>query len=339
MNIDDFQYDLPFDLIARYPAEQRSQSRLLVLDRVTGQIQDKHFFDLASYVQAGDLLVFNDTRVIPARFYGTKDSGGMVEVLIERIIDDHTVLAQTRAAKAPKPGKTLRLEDKFDAEVMGREGDLFVLRFIGDGTALELAEKYGRLPLPPYMEREPEALDVDRYQTVFARDPGAVAAPTAGLHFDAALIDSLTAKGVDTAFVTLHVGAGTFQPLRVEDIKKHKMHSERITIPQTTVDKINTAKKNNKRVVAVGTTVMRALETVARNGEISAFNGETDIFIYPGFEFKVVDRLITNFHLPETTLLVLVSAFAGIENTRAAYRHAVEQKYRFFSYGDAMMIL
>lgn len=339
MNIDDFQYDLPFDLIARYPTEQRSQSRLLVLDRDTGQIQDKHVFDIASFLQEGDLLVFNDTRVIPARFYGTKDSGGMVEVLIERIVDDHTVLAQTRAAKAPKPGKMLRLENKFDAEVLGREGDLFVLRFIGEGTALELAEKYGRLPLPPYMEREPEALDTERYQTVFARDPGAVAAPTAGLHFDTNLVDSLTAKGVDSAFVTLHVGAGTFQPLRVEDIKKHKMHSERITVPQSTADKIIAAKKNNKRVVAVGTTVMRALETVACAGQMTAFTGETDIFIYPGFEFKVVDRLVTNFHLPETTLLVLVAAFAGIDNTKAAYRHAVEQKYRFFSYGDAMLIL
>lgn len=338
MKTSDFDFDLPPELIAQFPAQERSQSRLLHLDGASGALADGRFSDLPQFLKPGDLLVFNDTRVIKARLFGVKDSGGKLEVLIERVLDEHQALAHIRASHAPKPGSGLLLAGKVAATVEGRQGELYRLRFAGETPLLELLEQYGSLPLPPYITHAPEALDETRYQTVYARQPGAVAAPTAGLHFDPAMLETLEKMGVKTAYVTLHVGAGTFQPVRVEEISEHHMHSEWYTVPQRTVNSIRLARAEGGRVMAVGTTSLRALESAAAGGELEAGSGETNIFIFPGYRFRVVERLLTNFHLPKSTLLMLVSAFGGIENIRRAYRHAVENHYRFFSYGDAMLI-
>lgn len=341
LTLSDFDFDLPTELIAQAPLSQRSDSRLLVVPRTgtpDGSLVDRQFRDLPSLLNAGDLLVFNDTRVIHARLYGQKASGGQVEVLIERSIGTHEALAQVRASKAPKPGTILRLADAFEVEVIGREGEFFHLRFPADQDLFALLERYGKLPLPPYMTRAAEDADETRYQTVYAKDPGSVAAPTAGLHFDQALLDTLQAQGVKLAYLTLHVGAGTFQPVRVENLSEHKMHRERYTLPQDTVDAIKATKAAGGRVICVGTTSMRTLESAARGGELRAGSGETEIFITPGFDFQVADALVTNFHLPKSTLLMLVSAFAGMDTIRQAYAHAIAQHYRFFSYGDAMFL-
>ncbi len=338
MKTSDFDFDLPPELIAQFPAQERSQSRLLHLDGASGALADGRFSDLPQFLKPGDLLVFNDTRVIKARLFGVKDSGGKLEVLVERVLDERHALAHLRASHAPKPGSGLLLAGEIAATVEERQGELYRLRFAGETPLLELLEQYGSLPLPPYITHAPEALDETRYQTVYARQPGAVAAPTAGLHFDPAMLAALEKIGVKTAYVTLHVGAGTFQPVRVEDIAEHHMHSEWYTVPQRTVDLIRLARAEGGRVMAVGTTSLRALESAAAGGELEAGNGETNIFIFPGYRFKVVERLLTNFHLPRSTLLMLVSAFGGMENIRRAYRHAVKNRYRFFSYGDAMLI-
>lgn len=340
MQRSDFHFDLPEALIAQQPAPERGGSRLLVLDGVDGSIQDRQFSDLGGLLRPGDLLVFNDTRVIPARLFGRKETGGQVEVLVERITGEQTVLAHVRASKSPRPGTWLTLEESIEVEVTGREGALFALRFPGE--ALALLKQFGRMPLPPYIEREAGETDAERYQTVYARKEGAVAAPTAGLHFDEAMLAHLAQMGIESAYVTLHVGAGTFQPVRVDDIREHHMHSETIEVPEAVVEAVARTRARGGRVVAVGTTVVRSLESAARANAgdgLAPFQGETDIFIYPGYAFQVIDALITNFHLPESTLLMLVSAFAGYEHVMNAYRHAVAEKYRFFSYGDAMFVL
>ncbi len=341
LTLDDFDYVLPPERIAQAPLAQRAASRLLHMQGET--LTDRVFSDLPGLLQAGDLLVMNDTRVLHARLFGQKASGGQIEVLVERLLDAHEVLAQVRASKPPRAGSTLLLEDRLAVEVMGREGEFYRLRFEGDAFAL--IEQYGRLPLPPYIERAAGDADESRYQTVFARDPGSVAAPTAGLHFDDALLAQIKTRGIDTAYVTLHVGAGTFQPVRVNNLAEHRMHSERYSLPQATVDAIAATRARGGRVVAVGTTTMRTLESAALlaeqtrpGGALQTCSGDTDIFITPGFEFRVVDLLVTNFHLPKSTLLMLVSAFGGLANIRAAYQHAIRHQYRFFSYGDAMLI-
>jgi S-adenosylmethionine:tRNA ribosyltransferase-isomerase len=339
MQLSDFNYQLPPELIAHQPLAQRTASRLLVLDGKTGAYRDQFFSDLPDLLQPEDLLVFNDTRVIPARLHGKKTSGGKVEVLVERVLDEHHVLAHVKASKAPKPGTRLLLEDAIDAEMLGRDGDLFHLRFNSQRSVLELLDQYGHIPLPPYIERPDEDSDRERYQTVYARHPGAVAAPTAGLHFDDALLETLRAKGITTASVTLHVGAGTFQPVRHNDLSKHIMHAEYAIVSQATCDAIAACKARGGRVVAVGTTSVRSLESAAQSGTLQPFQDETRLFITPGDSFHVVDAMITNFHLPESTLLMLVSAFSGYEHIRAAYQHAIRQSYRFFSYGDAMLLL
>ncbi|HYA36697.1 MAG TPA: tRNA preQ1(34) S-adenosylmethionine ribosyltransferase-isomerase QueA [Candidatus Methylomirabilis sp.] len=338
MRKSDFHYSLPEELIAQFPASPRSASRLLHLDDASGALHDLQFADLPSLLRVGDLLVFNDTRVIPARVHGRKDSGGRIEVLIERIRDAHRVLAQVRASKPPKPGQKLELEGNVTAEVRGREGEFYELAFDGEAPVAEVLERIGHVPLPPYIARPDETSDRERYQTVYARHRGAVAAPTAGLHFDQTMLAALDARGVQRTFVTLHVGAGTFQPVRVDDIREHKMHAESLSVSPATCDRIKTAQQEGRRVVAVGTTVVRALETAARDGIIAPYEGETDIFIYPGYRFRVVDALLTNFHLPESTLLMLICAFGGTAHVLNAYRHAVENKYRFYSYGDAMFV-
>ena len=336
MRTADFDFELPERLIAQHPPERRGASRLLHLSGTA--LEDRRFADLPGLLGENDLLVFNDTRVIKARLFGIKESGGQVEVLVERVLGEHEVLAQVRASKSPKTGSRLLLADELPVTVLGREGEFFHLRFEGVEPAAELLEKYGMLPLPPYITHAAGAEDEERYQTVFAREPGAVAAPTAGLHFDEPMLAALQEHGVHQARVTLHVGAGTFQPVRVEDTADHVMHSERYTIPQATVNAISETRANGGRVVAVGTTSLRALESAAAGGELQAGEGETNLFITPGYQFKVVDVLLTNFHLPKSTLLMLVCAFGGMGEILAAYRHAVEQEYRFFSYGDAMLI-
>jgi S-adenosylmethionine:tRNA ribosyltransferase-isomerase len=338
MRISDFDYDLPPDLIAQHPAAQRTASRLLHLDGASGRMEDRAFGDFVSLVDAKDLVVFNDTKVIKARLRGRKDSGGEVEVLVERIVDASRALAHVRASKAPKPGRRIVLARGGTLEVLGRRGELFELLFL-DGPVLDVLDAWGEVPLPPYISHTAEADDERRYQTVYARAPGAVAAPTAGLHFDAVTLDALRAKGVALATLTLHVGAGTFQPVRVDDVAQHVMHSEWYGIPDDTVRAVGEARSRGGRILAVGTTTLRALESAAAvTGELHAGNAETQLFIVPGFHFNVVDRLLTNFHLPRSTLLMLVSAFAGTENIRRAYAHAVAQRYRFFSYGDAMLL-
>ncbi|MHB8727784.1 MAG: tRNA preQ1(34) S-adenosylmethionine ribosyltransferase-isomerase QueA [Sulfuricaulis sp.] len=338
MHKSDFHYSLPPELIAQHPASPRTASRLLVLDGGSGSLRDQRFTDLPALLQAGDLLVFNDTRVIPARLLGRKDSGGRVEALVERVLDARRVLAQVRASKPPRPGQKLMLEGDVTAEVLDRVGEFYVLTFDGNTPVTEVLERIGHVPLPPYIERLDAADDRARYQTVYARHRGAVAAPTAGLHFDDAMLVRLREMNVHSAFVTLHVGAGTFQPIRVDDIRAHRMHAETLRVTQAACDQIGAAKKAGRRVVAVGTTVMRALETAARDGHLAPYEGETEIFIYPGYHFQVADALLTNFHLPESTLLMLVCAFGGTANVLKAYRHAVESKYRFYSYGDAMFV-
>ncbi len=339
MRRSDFHFDLPSELIAQTPPKQRTASRLLVLEGESGRWRDSIFRELPSLLRAGDLLVFNDTRVMPARLLGRKkETGGRVEVLVERVLDHRRVIAHVRASKAPRPGVVLLLEESVEAEVEERREDRFLLRFRDPRPVPELLKEVGRVPLPPYIEREPESLDRERYQTVYARREGAVAAPTAGLHFDGKLLEQLSEQGVERAFVTLHVGAGTFQPVRVDDIRTHRMHAEYAELSPEVCDRIRAAKREGRRVIAVGTTTVRTLESAAREGELRPFRGETDIFIRPGFTFRVVDALITNFHLPESTLLMLVCAFGGYERVMAAYRHAVAQRYRFFSYGDAMFI-
>lgn len=340
MQRSDFHFDLPEELIAQRPAAERRGSRLLVLDGADGTVEDRLFTDLPGLLRPGDLLVFNDTRVIPARLYGRKESGGQVEVLVERITAEREALAHVRASKSPKAGSWLTLEEQVEVEVTGREGALFALRF--PGPVLDILRQVGHMPLPPYIDREAVESDAERYQTVYARKEGAVAAPTAGLHFDEAMLEHLKVMGIESAYVTLHVGAGTFQPVRTDDIREHVMHSETIEVPEEVVEAVARTRARGGRVVAVGTTVVRSLESAARanpEGELAPFSGETDIFIYPGYAFRVVDAMITNFHLPESTLLMLVSAFAGYEPVMQAYRRAVEERYRFFSYGDAMFVL
>jgi S-adenosylmethionine:tRNA ribosyltransferase-isomerase len=338
MHVSEFDYQLPEELIANYPLQQRSQSRLLCVDKQSGDCDDKHFADIVDYLAPGDLLVLNDSRVIPARIYGHKATGGKVEILVERILDGPLVLAHLKASKAPKPGTEIILSDEHIVEVTGREGDLFLLQFADGESPLSIIEALGEMPLPPYIRRSTEDEDKERYQTVYSRHKGSVAAPTAGLHFDEALLSKLQAKGVEIAYVTLHVGAGTFQPVRCENILEHKMHYERLTLNEKVVQQIKSTKQQGRRVIAVGTTSVRCLETAAKSGDISTFEGESNLFIYPGYQFKCIDGLITNFHLPKSTLLMLVCAFAGQENILSAYHHAVEQQYRFFSYGDAMFI-
>lgn len=338
MRIDEFTFELPERLIAQVPPAERSAGRLLCLDRASGAITDRRINELPALLRAGDLLVFNDTRVIPARLFGEKDSGGAVEVLVERVLDQRRVLAHVRASKSPKPGRKLLLEGELAVEVLGRHGELFELAFLGDESVLDALERKGRIPLPHYMQREAQCEDRERYQTVFARVPGAAAAPTAGLHFDEALLNQLAAQGVEFAHVTLHVGAGTFQPPRVEKVEDHIMHAERVVVSAEVCAKIAATKARGGRVVAVGTTVVRSLESAARGGALAPLHGETQIFIYPGFRFQVVDAMVTNFHLPASTLLMLVSAFAGKEAVLRAYQHAVAHDYRFYSYGDAMLV-
>jgi len=338
MRLSDFDYDLPPELIAQHPASERTASRLLHLDGRSGRMEDRAFRDFVSLVDAKDVVVFNDTRVIKARLRGRKDSGGEVEILVERILDASRALAHVRASKAPKPGRQIVLARGGTLEVLGRQGELFELLFL-DGPVLDVLDAWGEVPLPPYISHAAEADDERRYQTVYARAPGAVAAPTAGLHFDAATLDALRAQGVALATLTLHVGAGTFQPVRVDDVAQHVMHSECYGIPDDTVKAIADARARGGRVLAVGTTTLRALESAAAaTGKLQAGSAETRLFIVPGFRFRVVDRLLTNFHLPRSTLMMLVSAFAGQENIRGAYAHAVAQRYRFFSYGDAMLL-
>lgn len=333
-SLSDFDFDLPQTLIAQHPLAERSASRLLHLDGAVPT--DRTFTDIVDLLTPGDLLVFNDTRVLKARFFGHKQSGGKIEVLVERILDTRTVHAQIRASKSPVAGSVLTLADAFDVTVGPRAGEFFTLTFAAD--VFELIEAHGRLPLPPYIDHAADAFDETRYQTVYAREPGAVAAPTAGLHFDQALLDRLRARNIDFAFVTLHVGAGTFQPVRTENLADHAMHSEWYTMPQATVDAVRATRAAGRNVVAVGTTSMRALESASQSGALIAGSADTRLFITPGYRFKTVDRLITNFHLPKSTLLMLVSAFAGYAPIRAAYAHAIAQGYRFFSYGDAMLL-
>lgn len=340
MRVSDYRFELPEELIARYPMPERTASRLLTLEGTTGELSHHTFKDVLDLVEPGDLMVFNNTRVIPARLYGQKESGGKLEILVERLLSENEILAHVRCSKSPKVGNRLVLgTDRgaaHGAQMVGRDDTLFHLRF--DEPVLEVLEKVGHMPLPPYIERPDDESDQERYQTVYNKTPGAVAAPTAGLHFDDGLLEQLNDKGVDTAFVTLHVGAGTFQPVRVEDVKDHVMHSEYAEVSQDVVDKVRTTKAAGKRVIAVGTTSVRSLESASQSGQIEPFAADTSIFIYPGYEFKTVDVLVTNFHLPESTLIMLISAFAGYENVMNAYRVAVEERYRFFSYGDAMFI-
>lgn len=339
MRKSDFHYDLPPELIAQQPASPRGAARLLHLDGASGALSDRRFDELPQLLSPGDLLVFNDTRVIPARLYGAKeDSGGRVEVLVERVQDSSRALVQMRASKPPKPGQGLSFEGGLRAQVLGRVGEFYELRFETEGTLIDALERHGHVPLPPYIKRADHTDDRGRYQTVYARTPGAVAAPTAGLHFDAAMFDRLATLGIERAFVTLHVGAGTFQPLRAQQVEGQRLHAERISVPESTCALVNRARAERRRVIAVGTTVVRALESAARDGRLAPLDGETDIFIYPGYRFQLVDALVTNFHLPESSLLMLVCAFAGTERLLEAYRHAVRERYRFYSYGDAMFI-
>ncbi len=337
MKRSDFHFELPGELIAQQPLPKRSDSRLLHLQRENASVQDQLIRDLPSLLHAGDLLVFNDTRVLPARLFATKQSGGKVEILIERMLDDFSCLAQVRASKTPRPGNNLLLEDGSELEVQGREGEFFRLR--SSSTPLtSLMQKMGHVPLPPYIERPDNESDLERYQTVYASKPGAVAAPTAGLHFDKALLDNLKKQGIGSTHLTLHVAAGTFQPVRAEHIEDHQMHAEYLEVPELVCQAVADTRARGGRVIAVGTTSVRSLETAAASGELKPFAGDSRIFIYPGYRFRVVDGILTNFHLPESTLLMLVSAFAGIDSIRKAYAHAVQNRYRFFSYGDAMLI-
>ncbi|KIO49314.1 tRNA preQ1(34) S-adenosylmethionine ribosyltransferase-isomerase QueA [Nitrosospira sp. NpAV] len=340
MKVQDFDFNLPSELIAQFPAKERGSSRMLHLEGSSGLLRDAMFSDLPRYLRAGDVMVFNDTRVIKARLFGVKGSGGRVEVMVGRVLDAHCVLAVIRASHSPKPGSRFLLEDTIEVTVLEREQELYTLRFDHEWSAIELLERYGSLPLPPYISRTATETDEARYQTVYAKQAGAVAAPTAGLHFDKSMLATLSGMGVVIAHVTLHVGLGTFQPVRVVNIADHQMHKEIFHVPPETVESIRRAKAAGGRVLAVGTTSLRALEAaaVAGKGELRSGHGDTDIFITPGYRLRVVERLITNFHLPRSTLLMLVSAFGGMENIHRAYQHAINERYRFFSYGDAMLI-
>ncbi|MBY6186202.1 tRNA preQ1(34) S-adenosylmethionine ribosyltransferase-isomerase QueA [Marinobacter hydrocarbonoclasticus] len=343
MQVSDFHFDLPDELIARYPTQERTASRLLHLDGDSGALHDGQFPDLLELVRPGDLMVFNNTRVIPARIHGQKASGGKIEVLVERVLDSQRVLAHVRSSKSPKPGTELQFDQGVTAIMVARHDALFELAFNGDEPVLSILDRIGHMPLPPYIDRPDENSDRERYQTVYNQRPGAVAAPTAGLHFDQEMLAALKEKGVETAYVTLHVGAGTFQPVRVDNVEEHHMHSEFAEVSSEVVEAVKRTRERGGRVIAVGTTSVRSLESAAKasreHGELlMPYAQETDIFLYPGCEFLLVDAMITNFHLPESTLIMLVSAFAGQDNVMNAYQHAVEQKYRFFSYGDAMFV-
>ena len=338
MRREDFSYQLPPELIAQFPSRKRDESRLLFVDGNTESLVDLQFSRLPELLRAGDLLVFNDTQVLFARLYGRKMTGGKLEILVERILDEHTILAQVRTGKKLKLGSYIYLQAATQLMVVGKEADMFMLRLIGDQPVSQMLKRLGSIPLPPYIKRKARPLDRHRYQTVYARQPGAVAAPTAGLHFTEEMLNRLPALGINIAFITLHVGSATFRPVREQNIERHKMHNEYFEVTEAACEKIKAATQRGHRVIAVGTTVLRCLETLAQQGTLGACRGETNIFIYPGFRFKLVDALITNFHLPESTLLMLVSAFAGQQRILLAYRHAIQQRYRFFSYGDAMFI-
>lgn len=339
MKLQDFQYSLPDELIARYPTEQRSASRLLHLSREDGTVEHRKFTDILEFLQPNDLLVFNNTRVIPARLFGEKESGGKVEILVERITSGSRGIVQIRASKPPKPDSRILLEKDLSLRIVDRVDDMYLVESNDDVSLAMILQAVGHMPLPPYIDRSDEALDRERYQTVYSEREGAVAAPTAGLHFDQAILNKIRSKDVRFAFVTLHVGAGTFQPVREEQIEDHKMHSEYVEVSAEVCNQIREAKAAGGRIIAVGTTSVRCLETASGSqGWIEPYYGDTEIFIYPGYEYKTVDAMLTNFHLPESSLIMLVSAFAGRENTLAAYQQAIDEKYRFFSYGDAMFI-
>jgi S-adenosylmethionine:tRNA ribosyltransferase-isomerase len=338
MKKSDFNYHLPTGLIAQFPLEKRSASRLLHVDKQTRQCTDRYFSGFADLLTPNDLLVFNNTKVIPARLFGTKASGGKVEILIERILSKHNAIAHVKASKPSQPGTLIALENGIQCEVIGREQDLYRLHFHSEHSLLAILAQIGHIPLPPYIDRADNAVDSERYQTIFAQQEGAVAAPTAGLHFDQETMAKLRRKGVQQTFVTLHVGSGTFQPVRVENLSEHVMHQEYFAVSEPTVAAVNKTRANGGRVVAIGTTAVRALESASKTGQLQAGFGDTDLFITPGYQFKAVDALFTNFHLPESTLLMLVCAFAGYETVMKAYQHAIAQEYRFFSYGDAMFL-
>jgi len=338
MKKSDFYYELPESLIAQRPLAERSASRLLCLDKCDKRIEDRKFIDFLDLLRPDDLLVLNNTKVIPARLFGHKQSGGKVEILIERVLGSQEVLAHTRASKSPKVGNIIELDSGFQCEMLGRVDDLFHLRFGGEQDLADILEQIGHMPLPPYIERADEVSDQERYQTVFAENRGAVAAPTAGLHFDEAMMTKIKAKGVRMAFVTLHVASGTFRPVKSENLSEHIMHKEYFEVPEETVRAVQEIKAKAGRVIAVGTTAVRSLESASQSGELQACSGDTNLFITPGYTFKTVDAMVTNFHLPESTLLMLVSAFAGYERMKHVYQHAIAEKYRFFSYGDAMFL-
>ncbi len=339
MQKSDFKYQLPPELIAQQPLTKRTDSRLLSINKHTGAYQDHVFQDFINFLQPQDLLVFNDTQVIPARLFGKKSTGGKVEILIERILNTKQALAHIKASKAPKAKTIIELTPDYQCQILGRENDLFKLEFNSHESILEILNAIGHIPLPPYITRADNETDFDRYQTVFAKQQGAVAAPTAGLHFDAELMQKIQQKNIATSFVTLHVGSGTFQPVRVENLDEHLMHTEYFAVSDAVVQQVQATQANGGRIIAIGTTALRALESASKTGRLKPSMGNTDLFIRPnGYQFKTVDALLTNFHLPESTLLMLISAFAGYENIRAAYQHAIQAKYRFFSYGDAMFL-
>lgn len=340
MKKSDFNYDLPSDLIAQSPLEVRSGSRLLVMRRHEKSLENSSIRNLPDFLSPGDLIVFNNTRVIPARLFGRKETGGRIEIFLERVLEDGCFLAMLRSSKKPRAGQEFVLDDESTVvQLIERDGEFYHLRIKGDEAPVELFERLGQVPLPPYISRPPVDTDRDRYQTLFASRPGAVAAPTASLHFDDALLEALKERGVDSVEITLHVGAGTFQPVRVDDLERHDMHAEYLEVSEQAVEVINETRRRGGRIIAAGTTSMRALESASADGRLKPMKGDTRLFIKPGYRFNTVDGLITNFHLPESTLLMLVSAFAGVDEIRRAYAHAVEQRYRFFSYGDAMLIL
>lgn len=339
MKTSDFDYKLPESLIAKYPLPNRTDSRLLVVNRATGKIDDAKFTQFVDFLNENDLVIFNNTKVIPARLYGNKESGGKVEALIERILTNNTALAHLKSSKSPAVGTEIHFSDALNACVVDRKDGLFILKFAEELPLIDLLEKHGEIPLPPYLQRHAETLDKSRYQTVFAKHQGAVAAPTAALHFDEKILEKIAKKGIQSAFVTLHVGAGTFQPVRTESLKDHQMHAEYLEVSAQICEKIKRCKANGGRVIAIGTTVVRCLETASQNGEIAPYQGDTQLFIYPGYQFRCVDVLLTNFHLPKSTLLMLICAFANHDLIMQAYQHAVDKEYRFFSYGDAMLVL
>ena len=336
MKVSDFDYELPPELIARFPPEERSGGRLLHLEASTGVINHLRFLDIVDLVHPEDLMILNNTRVIPARLFGRKQTGGKVEILLERILSETTALAQVRASKSPKPADMIVLDGHFEIKVLDREGEFFLLDF--PESVLAMTKRFGNMPLPPYMQRDDETLDAERYQTIYASRPGAVAAPTAGLHFDTEIFDKLSKKGVSFTELTLHVGAGTFQPVRVNSLEDHQMHQELVKVDVSVCEAVERCRSRQGRLIAVGTTSVRSLETATQNGVLRPYEGDTDLFIYPGYQFQAVEAMVTNFHLPRSTLLMLVSAFAGWENILRAYEEAIQESYRFFSYGDAMLI-